>query len=147
MSSKKESKEAWTVSVKVNEADFERGITPVVLVLVVFVYAGSWGFVASCLVSGFTCALSGVLCGCMQAFNIPRATTPVSTFWEGEIIDYRVHSFVTSRWDASLNTDLTHWCMFRGNHEPPLPPPLPPGIDSQTPHHLVLHRYTLRNMT
>ena len=54
----------------------------------------------------------GYLCGCMRAENVPHAQGPVVTFLEGEIIDNRNASFVTSKWGADLTTDLKHWSKF-----------------------------------
>jgi hypothetical protein len=44
------------------------------------------------------------VCGSMQAINVPSAKASVVTFWEGEVVDGRNHSFFTqhvrSRWPA-----------------------------------------------
>eukprot|EP00884_Botryococcus_braunii_P014694 jgi/Botrbrau1/23225/Bobra.0041s0067.1 len=42
------------------------------------------------------------------------SNTPVMTFFEGEIIDNRTHSFVTTKWGANRKTDRQHWSMFHG---------------------------------
>lgn len=34
------------------------------------------------------------------------------TFWEGEVIDNKNASFMTSKWGASLSSDLRHWSKF-----------------------------------
>eukprot|EP00187_Rhodella_violacea_P013400 CAMPEP_0184717964 /NCGR_PEP_ID=MMETSP0314-20130426/7282_1 /TAXON_ID=38298 /ORGANISM="Rhodella maculata, Strain CCMP 736" /LENGTH=143 /DNA_ID=CAMNT_0027181621 /DNA_START=505 /DNA_END=932 /DNA_ORIENTATION=- len=54
----------------------------------------------------------GTLCGSMEALDVPKAESPVVTFWEGEIIDAVNFSFRTARWDASKSTDLRHWSKF-----------------------------------
>lgn len=54
----------------------------------------------------------GYLSGCMRAENVPNAQGPVTTFWEGEIVDNKNFSFVTSRWDAVPASDFKHWAKF-----------------------------------
>jgi len=44
---------------------------------------------------------TGHVCGVMEAVNVPHASEPVVTLWEGEIIDNRNHSFLTQKWGAS----------------------------------------------
>lgn len=51
----------------------------------------------------------GYLCGSMEALNIPSTEKSVITFWEGEIVDNKNHSFVTGQWDASKEMDVKHW--------------------------------------
>ena len=56
----------------------------------------------------------GVLCGTMTAKNVPEATTPVVTFFTGEIVDNMNWSFYTSHtdWAALAETDISHWNRF-----------------------------------
>lgn len=61
------------------------------------------------------CNLSnGKICGTMTACNVPEATAPVVTFFEGEIIDNINASFYTPHtdWSAVADTDLAHWGRF-----------------------------------
>jgi hypothetical protein len=37
----------------------------------------------------------------MEAMNIPQATSPVITFWEGEVVDNLNHTFITQKWGAT----------------------------------------------
>lgn len=37
----------------------------------------------------------GYVCGSMQAINVPSAKASVVTFWEGEVVDGRNHTFFT----------------------------------------------------
>mmetsp|Transcript_4742 Transcript_4742/g.11862 ORF Transcript_4742/g.11862 Transcript_4742/m.11862 type:complete len:228 (+) Transcript_4742:219-902(+) len=52
------------------------------------------------------------ICGTMDAMNVPHARSPVTTFWEGEIVDNVHHSFFTHKWGASAETDMRHWSKF-----------------------------------
>lgn len=54
----------------------------------------------------------GTVCGSMEALDVPKAASPVLTFWEGEIVDNRNNFFLTRRWGASAMTDLSHWKKF-----------------------------------
>ncbi|KAL8140654.1 hypothetical protein V2J09_006675 [Rumex salicifolius] len=54
----------------------------------------------------------GYLCGTMEALNVPMADTPVVTFWEGEIVDTKNHTFFTGKWEASPEDDIRHWTKF-----------------------------------
>ncbi|WVZ72229.1 hypothetical protein U9M48_020724 [Paspalum notatum var. saurae] len=54
----------------------------------------------------------GYLCGTMEALNVPLADTPVVTFWEGEIVDAKNHTFFTGKWEASPEDDIRHWSKF-----------------------------------
>jgi len=56
----------------------------------------------------------GQLFGTMEALNIPQANSPVITAWEGEIIDNRNFTFVTSKWGATSDIDMKHWRKFPG---------------------------------
>eukprot|EP00951_Prasinocladus_malaysianus_P018385 scaffold146746_cov50-Prasinocladus_malaysianus.AAC.1 len=55
---------------------------------------------------------TGSVCGTMEAENVPHARSPVTTFWEGEIVDNVNYSFFTNKWGASLDTDMKHWSKF-----------------------------------
>jgi len=59
-------------------------------------------------------AVRGKLCGTMTACNVPEASAPVVTFFEGEVIDNRHASFYTPHtdWSAIADTDLAHWGRF-----------------------------------
>ena len=48
----------------------------------------------------------------MEAENVPHTRSPVTTFWEGEIVDNVHKTFFTGRWGASSDTDLKHWSKF-----------------------------------
>jgi len=37
---------------------------------------------------------------------------PVETFWEGEIIDNKHHTFWTNKWSADTHTDIEYWMKF-----------------------------------
>lgn len=37
---------------------------------------------------------------------------PVQTYWKGEIIDNKNHTFVTDKWSADTQTDLSYWNKF-----------------------------------
>ncbi|KAA8518930.1 hypothetical protein F0562_016296 [Nyssa sinensis] len=54
----------------------------------------------------------GYLCGTMEALNVPMADTPVVTFWEGEIVDTKNHTFFTGKWEATSEDDIRHWTKF-----------------------------------
>ncbi|GAB4817493.1 hypothetical protein N2152v2_004539 [Parachlorella kessleri] len=57
----------------------------------------------------------GYMCGTMEASNVPEAgSTPVTTFFEGEVVDNVNHSFYTADWSACAQTDLRHWSKFEG---------------------------------
>lgn len=55
---------------------------------------------------------SGTICGSMEALDVPKAVSPVVTFWKGEIIDNVNYFFTTGRWDAELKVDVDHWRKF-----------------------------------
>ena len=48
----------------------------------------------------------------MTAENIPSTDASVVTFWEGQIIDNRNHTFYTNNWSASPTIDIGHWKQF-----------------------------------
>ncbi|PXF40241.1 Glucose-induced degradation protein 4-like [Gracilariopsis chorda] len=48
----------------------------------------------------------------MEALDVPKAVSPVVTFWEGQIIDNRNHFFWTAKWDADVHNDVDHWRKF-----------------------------------
>lgn len=56
----------------------------------------------------------GYVCGTMEASNVPDSASPVITFWEGEVIDNRNHSFMTWKWEATKESDMNHWKKFAG---------------------------------
>ena len=57
---------------------------------------------------------TGVLTGVMTAHNVPESTTPVTTFFEAEIVDNVNFSFYTAHvdWSALACTDMRHWSKF-----------------------------------
>lgn len=55
----------------------------------------------------------GTLCGSMEALDVPRADSPVLTFWRGQIIDNVNHFFRTDNWSAKFANDMEHWQEFR----------------------------------
>mmetsp|Transcript_15904 Transcript_15904/g.31893 ORF Transcript_15904/g.31893 Transcript_15904/m.31893 type:complete len:267 (-) Transcript_15904:2117-2917(-) len=57
------------------------------------------------------------ICGSMRATDVPEASSPVKTFWEGEIIDNQHFFFRTGRWDSTLYSDLEHWGKFEAYSE------------------------------
>eukprot|EP00798_Chlamydomonas_sp_ICE-L_P015675 gene15672-21779_t len=57
---------------------------------------------------------SGYVCGLMEARNVPNARAPITTFWEGEIVDNINHTFFTHKFGALHDTDLLHWRKFSG---------------------------------
>lgn len=56
---------------------------------------------------------AGTICGSMEALDVPRADSPVLTFWRGQIVDNRNHFFRTARWRAEFPNDMDHWGKFR----------------------------------
>ncbi|CAK9149269.1 unnamed protein product, partial [Ilex paraguariensis] len=54
----------------------------------------------------------GYLCGTMEALDVPMADSPVVTFWEGEIVDTKNHTFFTGKWEAKPEDDIRHWTKF-----------------------------------
>lgn len=54
----------------------------------------------------------GTICGSMEALDVPKAVSPVVTFWRGEIIDNCNYFFWTGRWDAEVKQDVDHWKKF-----------------------------------
>lgn len=59
-------------------------------------------------------AARGYVCGTMEANNVPEAAMPVTTFFEGEIVDGVNHYFYTADWQACAQTDLRHWSKLVG---------------------------------
>lgn len=55
---------------------------------------------------------AGYVCGMMEAVDVPKAKSPIVTFWEGHIIDNVNHTFFTNGWDATKDTDIKHWRTF-----------------------------------
>ena len=55
---------------------------------------------------------TGQIAGTMRAENVPLASSPVITFWEGDIIDNTNNSFITSKWNTSRDVDMRHWFRF-----------------------------------
>lgn len=55
----------------------------------------------------------GHLCGTLEAYNIPDSERPVTTFFEGEIVDNVNHTFFTSEYGACIESDLRHWSRFK----------------------------------
>ena len=56
---------------------------------------------------------SGRLSGLLEAYSVPESDKPVTTFLEGEVVDNRNHSFLTSDWGAGAETDIRHWSRFK----------------------------------
>ncbi|GBG80051.1 hypothetical protein CBR_g30417 [Chara braunii] len=54
----------------------------------------------------------GYLCGSMEALNVQSTESSVVTFWEGEIVDNKNHTFFTGQWNATKDNDLKHWAKF-----------------------------------
>lgn len=57
---------------------------------------------------------SMTLSGTMEAFNVPDKTSPtnessITTFLEGEIIDFNKHTLETKSFNANTRTDGTYW--------------------------------------
>ncbi|KAL6777330.1 hypothetical protein ACKKBF_B21100 [Auxenochlorella protothecoides x Auxenochlorella symbiontica] len=63
-------------------------------------------------IQGVTHAM-GHLCGTLEAYNIPDSERPVTTFFEGEIVDNVNHTFFTSEYGACIESDLRHWSRFK----------------------------------
>ncbi|CAN8073334.1 unnamed protein product [Agarophyton chilense] len=55
---------------------------------------------------------NGTICGSMEALDVPKAVSPVVTFWEGQIIDNRNYYFWTAQWEADVDRDVEHWRKF-----------------------------------
>ena len=54
------------------------------------------------------------LSGTMEAFNVPDKSSPthessITTFLEGEIIDFNTHSLETETFNANARVDATYW--------------------------------------
>ena len=54
------------------------------------------------------------LAGTMEAFNVPDKSSPscesgITTFLEGEIIDFNIHTLETKSFDANARVDGTYW--------------------------------------
>lgn len=54
----------------------------------------------------------GTVSGSMEALDVPKAESPVVTFWHGEIIDNNNYYFWTRRWGAEVSNDMDHWNQF-----------------------------------
>ena len=54
----------------------------------------------------------GIMTGIMKARDVPEAESPVTTFFEGEIIDNINFSFFSTEAMSSLATDLQFWSKF-----------------------------------
>ena len=57
---------------------------------------------------------SMTLSGTMEAFNVPDKSSPthessITTFLEGEIIDFNIHSLETETFNANPRVDATYW--------------------------------------
>jgi len=50
----------------------------------------------------------GTICGSMEALDVPRADSPVLTFWRGQIIDNINYFF-----RAQFSNDMEHWEEFK----------------------------------
>ncbi|CAL8073770.1 unnamed protein product [Calicophoron daubneyi] len=48
------------------------------------------------------------LCGFIKMDNLTRSCSSLTTYFEGEIIS-RAHPFITGKWDATVETDISHW--------------------------------------
>jgi hypothetical protein len=48
----------------------------------------------------------------MEASHVPDMPSPVTTFFEGEIIDNQHNTFFTADWEACPGTDILHWRKF-----------------------------------
>lgn len=59
----------------------------------------------------------GTICGSMEALDVPKADSPVLTFWRGEIIDNINYFFRTDNWNAAFSNDIEHWTKFRAFDE------------------------------
>lgn len=46
-----------------------------------------------------------------------KNNAPVETFWEGEIIDNKNHTFRTNKWSADVRTDVAYWTKFSAFRE------------------------------
>ncbi|CAH8490490.1 unnamed protein product [Dicrocoelium dendriticum] len=54
------------------------------------------------------------LCGYLKMDNLTKANASLTTYFEGEIIS-RLHPFITGKWDASIETDISHWKRIADN--------------------------------
>lgn len=57
---------------------------------------------------------AGLVCGTMTALDIPSQDAPISTYWEGEVIDNDRVTFSSARFGTRAATDLEHWSSFAG---------------------------------
>ncbi|KAI9145748.1 vacuolar import and degradation protein-domain-containing protein [Paraphysoderma sedebokerense] len=51
-------------------------------------------------------------CGTMEAINVPNSEEKVTTFFEGEILDFDRVGWETEKWDTSVKVDREHWRRF-----------------------------------
>lgn len=54
----------------------------------------------------------GYLCGIMTAKNVPHSSTPVTTFFEAEIVGAGDNTFATKGPDSDREGDMSHWLKF-----------------------------------
>lgn len=54
----------------------------------------------------------GYLCGIMTAKNVPHSSTPVTTFFEAEIVGAGKNTFATKGPDSDREGDMSHWLKF-----------------------------------
>eukprot|EP00887_Chlorella_sp_A99_P007439 scaffold2.g7439.t1 len=57
---------------------------------------------------------TGVVSGRMHASNLPDEAEPVTTYFEGEVVDNVSHTFSTPCWGATAASDLVHWQQLPG---------------------------------
>eukprot|EP00210_Caulerpa_lentillifera_P008459 g8071.t1 len=65
------------------------------------------------------CPNRGYLSGTMTSFL--KTGSSVVTFFEGEIIDNKNHTFKTSKWNVLAKTDIEYWTKFAEFRDLPLP--------------------------
>ncbi|KAJ1929562.1 hypothetical protein IWQ60_001049 [Tieghemiomyces parasiticus] len=56
----------------------------------------------------------GWLAGTMQSVDVPKASSSkVTTYWDGEILDFKTRGLHTRKWHATSANDRTMWLLFR----------------------------------
>ncbi|KAJ1974987.1 hypothetical protein H4R35_003354, partial [Dimargaris xerosporica] len=52
--------------------------------------------------------------GTMVGLNMPARVSNVTTYWEGEILDFKTCGLCTGKWSSDSNTDRQFWQNFKG---------------------------------